>query len=202
MSAIERIRSERVVAVLRRARQPERAAADLVAAGIGVVELTLDSDGALAAIARLRERGDVTVLAGTVRTAADVERAAAAGAEACVGPALVPAMVERCRELGIPAIPGALTPTEVEAAWNAGAALVKLFPAAAVGPGYVRALTAPLSDVPLLVTGGVDAGNAAAFVEAGAVAVGASLRARAEAVSLLAAVRSAGTGARSQVGGP
>ncbi len=78
----------------------------------------------------------------------------------------------RAAALGIPAIPGALTPSEVEHAWAAGAALVKLFPASLGGPRYVRDLLAPLADVPLLVTGGVDAGNARAFLDAGAVAVG------------------------------
>jgi 2-dehydro-3-deoxyphosphogluconate aldolase / (4S)-4-hydroxy-2-oxoglutarate aldolase len=124
-----------------------------------------------------------------VRTAADAAAAVDAGAEACVGPGFVPEVVERCRELGVDAIPGALTPSEVDAAWAAGAALVKLFPASAVGPDYVRALLAPLADVPLLVTGGVNAGNARAFLDAGAVAVGASVRTREDARALLAAVR-------------
>jgi 2-dehydro-3-deoxyphosphogluconate aldolase/(4S)-4-hydroxy-2-oxoglutarate aldolase len=186
MDAIERIREERAVAILRRVPDAEALAAELAEAGIRAVEITLDSDDALAAIERLRGRGDLTVVAGTVRTVEDAERAVAAGAEACVGPALVPDVVARCRELGVPAVPGALTPTEVEAAWRAGAPLVKLFPASAGGPGYVRALRAPLADVPLLVTGGVNAGNAAAFLDAGAAAVGVSLRSADEARALLA----------------
>jgi 2-dehydro-3-deoxyphosphogluconate aldolase/(4S)-4-hydroxy-2-oxoglutarate aldolase len=72
----------------------------------------------------------------------------------------------------MPAVPGAFTPTEVEQAMALGAAMVKLFPAGALGPGYVRDLRAPLPDAQLLCTGGVDAGNAAAFLEAGAAAVG------------------------------
>ena len=100
------------------------------------------------------------MLAGTVLTTDDVERAVAAGAEACVGPTFVPEVVERCLELDVPAIPGALTPTEIAAAWKAGAALVKLFPAATLGPRYVRDLLGPLADAPLLATGGIDAGNA------------------------------------------
>jgi 2-dehydro-3-deoxyphosphogluconate aldolase/(4S)-4-hydroxy-2-oxoglutarate aldolase len=140
----------------------------LHAAGIALVEITLDSDGALAAIRR--HRG---CLAGTVRTAADVDAAVEAGAAAVVSPGLVPAVVARARELGVPAIPGALTPSEIEAAWQAGAAMVKLFPASLGGPQYVRDLLAPLADVPLIVTGGVDSGNARAFLDAGAVAVGA-----------------------------
>jgi 2-dehydro-3-deoxyphosphogluconate aldolase/(4S)-4-hydroxy-2-oxoglutarate aldolase len=73
----------------------------------------------------------------------------------------------------VPAIPGALTPTEVEAAWRAGADLVKLFPGSLGGPRYVRELLAPLADVPLLVTGGITADNAADYLRAGAAAVGA-----------------------------
>jgi 2-dehydro-3-deoxyphosphogluconate aldolase/(4S)-4-hydroxy-2-oxoglutarate aldolase len=84
----------------------------------------------------------------------------------------VPAVLERALELGVPAVPGALTPTEIEAAWGMGAALVKLFPGALGGPAYVRDVLAPLSDVPLVVTGGVTAANARAFLDAGAVAVG------------------------------
>ena len=194
-TAVDGIRAQRLVAVLRRVSEPDALVDQLVAAGVRVVELTLDSDDALATIERLRARGDVTVLAGTVRTAVDAERAIAAGAEACVAPALVAEMVEACRRLGVPAIPGTLTPTEVEAACALGVELVKLFPAGAVGPDYVRDLLAPLQGVQLLVTGGVDASNAAAFLHAGAVAVGvgsaltAASDVGAEARRLLAALR-------------
>lgn len=195
VGVIDQIRSERLVAVLRRVPDLDRVVDELVGAGIVVLEVTLDSDGALDAIARLRERGGVTVLAGTVRTPADAVAAAAAGAQACVAPAFVPAVVEQCRVVGVPAIAGALTPTEVETAWRAGAAMVKLFPASLGGPRYVRELAAPLPDVPLLVTGGLDASNAADFLRAGAAAVGAgssltgAADVRAAARALLAAVR-------------
>jgi 2-dehydro-3-deoxyphosphogluconate aldolase/(4S)-4-hydroxy-2-oxoglutarate aldolase len=171
MSVIERIRAERLVVLLRNVADTERTVEALASAGVGVVEVTLDSPGAEAMIARVRQRGDVTVLAGTVLTSDDVERAVAAGAEGCVGPTFVPGVVERCLHLGVPPIPGALTPTEIDAARRAGAALVKLFPAAAMGPGYIRDLLAPLGRVPLLATGGINAANAGAFIKAGAVAV-------------------------------
>jgi 2-dehydro-3-deoxyphosphogluconate aldolase/(4S)-4-hydroxy-2-oxoglutarate aldolase len=172
MSAIERIRRERLVAILRRVSDLDARVAALADAGVGVIEITLDDPAALGAIERARGRGDVTVLAGTVRRVEQVDAAVAAGAEAVVSPAFAVAVVERAAELGVPAIPGALTPTEVEAAWAAGAALVKLFPGALGGPRYVRDVLSPLADVPLLVTGGVDADNARAFLDAGAVAVG------------------------------
>ena len=173
IAAIERIRSERLVAILRRVPEVDARVSALADAGVGVVEITLDDPDAPAAIERARSRGDVTILAGTVRRADQVDLAAAAGAEAVVSPGFVREVVERAAELGVPAVPGALTPTEVEAAWLAGAALVKLFPGSAGGPAYVRELLAPLADVPLLVTGGIDSRNARAFLDAGAVAVGA-----------------------------
>lgn len=168
VAVVDRIRAERVVAILRRVPDVDAAIAAVRQGGIELVEVTLDSEGALEAIAR-----HPGCLAGTVRTAAQVDAAVGAGAIACVSPALVPEVVERCRELGVPAIPGALTPSEIETAWRLGASLVKLFPGSAVGPGYVREVLSPLGGVPLLVTGGVAASNAAAWLEAGAVAVGA-----------------------------
>jgi 2-dehydro-3-deoxyphosphogluconate aldolase / (4S)-4-hydroxy-2-oxoglutarate aldolase len=172
MMALDRIRAERVVAVLRRVPEVDSVVEGLLAGGIRITEITLDSDDALATIEQLRARGDLTVLAGTVRTPQEAEAAVAAGAEACVAPALVPEMVERCRGLGVPAVPGALTPSELEAARALGAELVKLFPGSLVGPAYVRDVLAPLTGVELIVTGGVDLSNARAFIEAGAVAVG------------------------------
>ena len=189
MSAIDRIRAERLVAILRRARDVDARVEALAAAGVGVIEITLDADDALAAIERARRRGDVSVLAGTVRTADQVGAAVAAGAEAIVGPGTTREVIERAAGLGVPVIPGALTPTEIEHAWTAGAALVKLFPASAVGPGYVRDVLAPLADVPLLVTGGVDAANARAFLEAGAVAVGIGSALGDDPAAVVAAVR-------------
>jgi 2-dehydro-3-deoxyphosphogluconate aldolase/(4S)-4-hydroxy-2-oxoglutarate aldolase len=188
MSVLERIRRERLVAVLRRVADVDAAIARLHEAGIALVEITLDADDALDAIRR--HPGS---LAGTVRTPEQVDAAAEAGAAAVVSPTFVPAVVARAVELGLPAIPGALTPTEVDAAWRSGAAMVKLFPAGLGGPRYVRDLLAPLGDVPLIVTGGVDASNAAAFLAAGAVAVGvgSALADPDETRSLLEAVRSA-----------
>jgi 2-dehydro-3-deoxyphosphogluconate aldolase / (4S)-4-hydroxy-2-oxoglutarate aldolase len=170
--AVDRIRAERVVAVLRRVPEVDAVVDEVAAAGIRVVEITLDSEDALGTIERLRARPGLTVLAGTVRTPEDAEAAVAVGAEACVAPGLVPAMVERCRRLGVPAIPGALTPTELEAALALGVELVKLFPGSLAGPGYVRDVLAPLAGLPLIVTGGVDSTNAGEFIAAGAVAVG------------------------------
>src|SRR5438309_9048386 len=96
-AAIEAIRTRRVVAILRRVPDPERVVRALQEGGIAVVEITLDSEDALETIARLRDDPELVVLAGTVRTAQEAEAAAQAGAQACVGPALVPEVLEACR---------------------------------------------------------------------------------------------------------
>ena len=173
MSAvIEAIRSQRVVAILRRVANPAGVVRALREGGIGIVEITLDSPDALETIAGLRDDPELVVLAGTVRNADDVRAAVAAGAQGCVGPTVVAEVLAACREAGLPAIPGAMTPTEVETAWRLGAALVKLFPAARLGPDFVSDLRGPLGEVPLLATGGIDTSNAPTFLHAGAAAVG------------------------------
>jgi 2-dehydro-3-deoxyphosphogluconate aldolase/(4S)-4-hydroxy-2-oxoglutarate aldolase len=171
MGVVEQIVAQRFVAILRRPADLDAAAAELVAAGVDVLEITLDTPGALDAIRRWGERA--TVVAGTVRTVSEAEAAVEAGAQAIVSPTTVPEIVSWCAERNVPVVPGAFTPTEVETAWRSGASLVKLFPAALGGPGYVRSLLGPLADVPLLATGGVTAESAPAFLAAGAVAVGA-----------------------------
>jgi 2-dehydro-3-deoxyphosphogluconate aldolase / (4S)-4-hydroxy-2-oxoglutarate aldolase len=137
-----------------------------------VFEITLDSQDALETIAALRDDADLVVLAGTVRTSDDVRAAVEAGAQGCVSPTLAPEVVEACREAGLPAIPGAMTPTEIETAWRLGAEMVKVFPAARLGPEFISDLRGPLGDIPLLATGGVDSSNALDFLRAGAAAVG------------------------------
>jgi 2-dehydro-3-deoxyphosphogluconate aldolase / (4S)-4-hydroxy-2-oxoglutarate aldolase len=191
VDVVARIRAETIVAVLRRVPDLDRVAGELADAGIGVLEVTMDGDDALPAIERIRARGDVTVLAGTVRTVEQAEAAVAAGAEALVSPVFSGAVLARGHHLGVPVIPGALTPTELEAAWRAGAAMVKLFPARSVGPEYVSDVLKPLPDLPLLCTGGVSASNARDFLAAGAVAVGVSFRegVSAAARAVLTAVR-------------
>jgi 2-dehydro-3-deoxyphosphogluconate aldolase/(4S)-4-hydroxy-2-oxoglutarate aldolase len=174
---VERIRHERLVAVLRRIppHRLETVVDALVAGGVRIVEITLESEDAAESIGRLvRSLGThVLVGAGTVRTPDDVDLAHDAGAAFCVGPTVRGDVVQRSLELDLPVLPGALTPTEIEAAWAFGASLVKLFPGALGGPDYVRDVHAPLPDVPLVVTGGVTADTAAEFLRAGAVAVAA-----------------------------
>lgn len=146
----------------------------LSAGGVRAIEVTLNSQAALEGIAMLREvlRDDILVGAGTVRTADDVSAALAAGAGFLVSPNLDPESVARSREAGVVHLPGVFTATEAQAASAAGCRLVKLFPADALGPAYLRALRAPLDDVGFVPTGGIGVENVAEYVQAGAVAFG------------------------------
>jgi 2-dehydro-3-deoxyphosphogluconate aldolase/(4S)-4-hydroxy-2-oxoglutarate aldolase len=164
---------DRVIAIARRldpARLPGVADA-LAAAGLRVLEVTLDSPDALGAIERLSAAGHV-VGAGTVLSLRDAADALAAGAAFLVAPHTDVDVVRWASSRGVPAMPGALTPTEVMTAWNAGAAAVKIFPASVAGPALVRELQGPLGFVPLVPSGGVTAETARALLDAGAAAVG------------------------------
>jgi 2-dehydro-3-deoxyphosphogluconate aldolase/(4S)-4-hydroxy-2-oxoglutarate aldolase len=162
-----------VVAIARKvdpARLPLVAEA-LVAGGLGVLEVTLDSPGALHAIERLTATG-LTVGAGTVLSVREAADAVAAGAAFLVSPHTDVEVVRWASARGVPAVPGALTPTEVMTGWNAGAAAVKIFPASVAGPALVREMQGPLGFVPLVPSGGVTLANARALLDAGATAVG------------------------------
>jgi len=114
----------------------------------------------------------MAVGAGTVTSVCDAEMACEAGAKFLIAPNTDEKVIRRTVELGMVSIPGALTPTEIVAAYNAGADFVKVFPAGNMGPGYVKAVCAPLSDIPLLAVGGINAQNAVEYVKAGCVGVG------------------------------
>jgi 2-dehydro-3-deoxyphosphogluconate aldolase/(4S)-4-hydroxy-2-oxoglutarate aldolase len=147
----------------------------LYEAGVRAVEVTLTSRGALEAFGRLRGElpGDALLGVGTVRSVGDARAAADAGATYLVAPDFRPDVVGWAVERDLPVVPGALTPTEVAAAWAAGSTAVKVFPVSAVGgPAYVKAVRAPLPEVPLVPTGGVGIGDVGAYLAAGAVAVG------------------------------
>ncbi len=143
------------------------------AAGLTVLELTLDSTDALSGIAALRRNfPECVVGAGTVRTTEKVAAAIDAGAEFVVSPVANAAVLEACRAAQIPSLPGAATPNEILSALELGALAVKVFPARQLGgPSFIAAISGPLGNPRLVPTGGVDAGNAAAFRDAGAYAV-------------------------------
>jgi len=152
-----------------------RAVEALHAGGITVFEITLTVPNALGLIQSLtREyRGNALVGAGTVLSTEDAERCIEAGAQFIVCPGSDPAIVALARAQGRAVMPGALTPTEVLGAWNSGAHMVKLFPCSALGgPAYLQALRGPFPHIKLMPTGGVDATTAAAYIRAGARALG------------------------------
>lgn len=148
--------------------------------GIELMEVTFDQSSeenrkmTVDTIALLnRELGDkMAIGAGTVTTTAMAEEAALAGAKFIVSPNTDSEVIKKTVELGMVSMPGALTPTEIMIAHNAGADFVKLFPVTSLGPAYVKAVRAPLNHVKLLAVGGVNEKNAAEFIAAGVVGIG------------------------------
>lgn len=170
---MDRLKADRAVAVVRAPRYGDGAeiAAGLAAGGVGIVEFTLTGENALEAIEQARAGApDALVGAGSVKTIDDARRAVEAGAQFLVSPA-------RLRELaavdfGVPVVLAGLTPSEViEAHRLTRGGPVKVFPASIGGPSYLRALAAPMPEIPLMPSGGIDADNLADFLAAGALAL-------------------------------
>ena len=172
-----RIRDVGVVPVIRAesADEAARVIDAIRAGGVAVLEITMTVPGAVSLIAEVARRvgDDAVVGAGTVLDAETARAVILAGARFVVSPALDRGTIACCRRYGVPVMPGALTPTEVVAAWQAGADIVKVFPAHAVGgASYIKALKAPLPQIELCPTGGVSLETAADFIKAGASALG------------------------------
>lgn len=162
-----------VLVVLRRIDRSRavRLAGILSEVGIDRLEVTFDAPDATATVEALRDAGTPVVAAGTVRTAAAVDQAVAAGVALILSPVLDRRVVERAHHHNVPVLPGVLTPTEAMQAVNWGCSAVKLFPASTVGTAHLTALHSVL-DVEILPTGGIDAASAAAWREAGAIGIG------------------------------
>jgi 2-dehydro-3-deoxyphosphogluconate aldolase/(4S)-4-hydroxy-2-oxoglutarate aldolase len=156
-----------------------RIAEAIEAGGVRVIEFTMNTPNALDAIGQLaRERGDRILLgAGTVLDPETGRAALLAGAQFLVAPNFNPALIELARRYSKIIVPGAFTPTEIVAAWECGADIVKIFPATVGGPQYIKDILGPLPHIRLLPTGGVNLDNIPAFIAAGAsaVAVGSNL---------------------------
>jgi 2-dehydro-3-deoxyphosphogluconate aldolase/(4S)-4-hydroxy-2-oxoglutarate aldolase len=146
----------------------------IAAGGLPVVEVTMTVPGAIAIIDAIHRRDpSVIVGAGTVLDPETARACILAGARFIVSPSLNVKTIEMCRRYSIAIMPGALTPTEVVTAWEAGADVVKVFPCGAMGgASYIKALKAPLPQIPLMPTGGVSLKTAADFIRAGAMALG------------------------------
>lgn len=173
---LKRLIEGKVVAVVRldSGDQLIKVAEALKAGGITAIEFTVPTPNSLEMIKQASTHfGDEVIMgAGTVLDPETARAAILAGAQFIVTPALKLATIDLCHRYGKPVIPGTLTPTEILTAWEAGADMVKVFPADALGPGYIKAVLAPLPQVRLVPTGGVSADNAADYIKAGAIALG------------------------------
>lgn len=173
---LQRVLRHVIVAVIR-SDSPEKlvdVAQALLAGGVQVMEVTFTVPRATKVLEKVADQlGDRVLLgAGTVLDPETARQAILAGAEFIVAPNVNRKVIRLCKRYGKLAMPGALTPTEVVAAWEAGADIVKIFPSELTGPGYLKALRAPLPQVRLMPTGGVNLQTAEAYLQAGACALG------------------------------
>lgn len=175
-SVVAAIEEEGVVAVIRmedadRLLHTVEAAAE---GGVKAIEITLTVPGALGQIAAARDRfgSDILLGVGSVRSAESARDAVQAGARFVVSPIFFPEIVAAAHEMGVPAMPGCFTPTEIASAVRAGADVVKVFPADIVGMNFFKAVLAPMPELKLMPTGGVSLTNAGEWLAAGACAVG------------------------------
>jgi 2-dehydro-3-deoxyphosphogluconate aldolase/(4S)-4-hydroxy-2-oxoglutarate aldolase len=143
-------------------------------AGLTTVEITMNTPGATDMIryALENEHYGLNIGAGTVCTRDDLDAALDAGAQFIVTPVLSKKVIKSCVKKGVPVFPGAYTPTEIFQAWLWGASMVKIYPATALGPGYIKDVKAPMNQLKLLPTGGVSLENMEAFLKAGANGLG------------------------------
>lgn len=174
---IQQITETGILPVIRASSADEaaRAIEAVQAGGIDVFEITMTVPGAVQLIKKLTdESGNGALIgAGTVLTLEQARDCIAAGAKFIISPTLNFEIVDYCRKFEIAVMPGALTPTEILAAWTAGADFVKVFPAGSVGgANYIKSLKAPLPNIKIIPTGGVSLATAADFIRAGASALG------------------------------
>ena len=173
---IRTLLEDRVVAVVRLSSQEDGVPVSqaLVSGGIRVIEVTITTPGALDLIRTVRERvPDAIVGAGSVLTIEDADGCLEAGAEFLVGPVFDPGLLQHVGRRGAVLCPGTFTPSEAYAAWRLGAPLIKVFPAARVGPKFLSDLKAPMPFLRLRPTGGISAETVGSFLNAGADVVGA-----------------------------
>lgn len=177
-----KIKEEKIIAIIRHlgAKDAEALCEALYKGGIRLAEITFDPAGTIPAeetaktISVLREKfaGKMLIGAGTVLDMDYARIAIGAGAEFIISPNTDPDVIRYTKECGRVSIPGAMTPTEVVSAYRAGADFVKVFPSDTLGLKFIKALRAPLPHIPLIPTGGINTGNIADFLSAGAAAVG------------------------------
>ena len=176
LASLDAVRESGVIAIMRAESSDQllQASDAIRAGGVRAIEVTMTTPGALDVIERATARygQEVVFGAGTVLDAESARAAILSGAQFIVAPSLNLAMVELCRRYSIPVFPGAFTATEIVAAWQAGADMVKIFPASIGGPALIKALKAPLPQIDMVPVGGVKIENAADFIRAGSAALG------------------------------
>lgn len=173
---LDELHDSKIIAILRGVPddKADRTVEALADGGIRMIEVTMNTEGALAMIRRWRDRWQdrIWIGAGTVLDEEMAEAAMEAGASFLVTPNMDAATIRCAAQKGVPIVAGALTPTEIVTAHKLGAPAVKVFPAGTMGPGYFRELQGPLSHIPLVATGGVNADNMAEYRANGAAAFG------------------------------
>jgi 2-dehydro-3-deoxyphosphogluconate aldolase/(4S)-4-hydroxy-2-oxoglutarate aldolase len=182
MTVLEKILEDRIIAIVRGipSSQIESLAEALCAGGIHCIEVTFDQsspeklEDTAKSIKIINEKfaGRVLAGAGTVMSVEQVRMAAEAGALYMISPNVNRDVIRETKALGLVSIPGAMTPSEAAEAYEAGADVVKIFPAGQFGPGYIKAIKAPLKHIPFAAVGGVNVGNCAEFISAGCCCVG------------------------------
>lgn len=172
------LRKNRIIAVIRTSKMElARQMANAVAAGgIRIIEITWNTDQAAKLITLLRsELPNCIIGTGTLLTLEELQKALKIGCQFVFTPHTNPIMIQTAKIAAVPIIPGALSPTEIVTAWQAGANCVKIYPVSAVGgANYIKSLQRPLGKIPLIPTGGVTLENAQEFIKVGAIAVGLS----------------------------
>lgn len=174
---MEKIKNEKLIAIVRGV-EPEqclKVADALYEGGFRLMEITFNQaepnswENTAEAIRAVGEKyvGRMEVGAGTVISLAQLKLAHAAGAKFMVSPDADPDIIKSTKELGMVSVPGAFTPTEIKAAYAAGADIIKLFPVAQLGPAYVKAIRAPLNHIPMMAVGGINADNLKSYLEQG-----------------------------------
>ena len=176
MNALDIIAKNKIVAIVRLddLSIAEELTSALIDGGIRAIEFTLTNPAAVDTIAAIKNQVDpgVAIGAGSVISAEQVRAVAAAGAQFVVSPVYKRDVVAACQDANLPAMPGAFTPTEILQAWEHGAAVVKVFPANHLGRRYIKDVLAPLPQLRLMPTGGVNAENISEFLDNGAFALG------------------------------
>lgn len=177
LALISRLTENGVVAVLRNVPQKKisRVAESLIAGGVNVLEVTLDNDDAFNMIKKLKSefKDQAVIGAGTVIDSVSAELALRSGAEFIVSPVLKEDIIQTTLRHGKISIPAAITPTEMLTAIERGAHIIKVFPVSIGGPDFIKHVRGPFPQIPMMTTGGVNLDNAADFIKAGAVAIGA-----------------------------